>query len=153
MDKLAHIILIIALTLALSACKKDASVLLAECIGDAHKELLNTNQRTITNSCNVGLNGAYLVVLYPAINLNDKELKNYGLDDREIRVLRSLQFPQVAYESIYIIPLEDQELPSRTTSQGGMVNIPNFISVKKGDPVLAFTLEWAPDGIKIVSLQ
>ena len=142
-----------ALTLALSACKNDASVLLAECIGEAQKELLETNQRSIAKSCNVGLRGDYLAVLHPAAKLNDEELKNHGLDEKEINVLRSLQSPRVAYESIYMIPLTGQALPSRTTSQGGIVSIPVFISEKKSSPVLKFTLEWTPDGVKVVGLR
>jgi hypothetical protein len=142
-----------ALMLTLSSCKKDASVLLAECIWEAHKELLEANQRSIAKSCNVGLKGDYLAVLHPAATLNDEELKNYGLDEKEIKELRALQSPRDAYESIYMIPLKGQELPSRTTSQGGIVSIPVFISEKKRSPVLEFTLEWTPDGVKVVGLR
>ncbi len=153
MKALSLTILIIALTLMLSACKKDASVLLAECIVEAHKELLEANQRTIEKSCNVGLKGDYLAVLYPAASLNDEELKNYGLNVREIKKLRSLQLSGTTYESIYMIPLTGQMSPCRTTSQSRIVNIQGFIYKKKSSPVLELTLEWTPNGVKVVGIR
>ena len=146
-------ILIMALMLTLLSCKKDASVLLAECILEAHKELLEANQSSIEKSCNVCLKGDYLAVLHPAATFNDDEFKNFGLDAKAIKDLRSLQFPQDAYESIYMIPLKGQELPSRTTSQGRIVSIPVFISEKKSSPVIEFTLEWTPEGVNVVGLR
>ena len=153
LSSLPHIILIVSLSLMLSACKKDTSVLLAECINKAQKALVDTGQQSINRSCDVNMKGNYLAILHPAKNLDDAELKTYGLDDREIKTLRTLQIPNFAYESIYIIPLDDQEPPSRTTSQGGAVNVLDFISAKKDNPVLTITIEQTPTGINIVGLQ
>lgn len=153
MSNISQALVIMALALLTTACRTDASVSLAECIGKAYRELLDSDQRTITRQCNIGLAGDYVAVLNPAAVLSDEEYKDHGLDDRTLKILHSLQGHGGVYESIYIIPLDGQEQPSRTTSQGKIVGIQNLIVASKTAPILTFTLEWSPDKTRVVRLQ
>lgn len=153
MKTLLYTFVLTILALTNAGCKTDASVSLAECIGVSFNKLIDSNRRKITSQCNIGLVGNYVAVLHPAVILSDEAYKAQGLNDKTVKILRSLQASGAGYESIYIIPLNGQELPSRTTSQGKTVSVRNLLVVKKAEPLLTFTLEWFPDEVRVVDLK
>jgi hypothetical protein len=153
MNKLSNILIVIAIASLVPGCKKDASVALAECIGKARNELIESNLNKFTKQCDVGLKGNYLVVLHPAAELDGADYKSHGLKESEIKTLINLRSSGRMSESIYIIPLDGQEPPSRTTSQGTVVSLHGFISARNNGPFLKVTLEWTPESIYVVGLQ
>ena len=153
MNKLLNILIVMALASMVTGCKKDASVALAECIGKARNELIESNLNKVTKQCDVGLMGNYLVVLHPATELDVADYKDYGLNESEIRTLSNLRSSGRMSESIYVIPLDGQEPPSRTTSQGTVVSLHGFILARNNGPFLKVTLEWTPESIVVMDLQ
>jgi hypothetical protein len=92
-------------------------------------------------------------VLHPADELDGADYKSHGLKESEIKTLINLRSSGRMSESIYIIPLDGQEPPSRTTSQGTVVSLHGFISARNNGPFLKVTLEWTPESIYVVGLQ
>jgi hypothetical protein len=153
MNNLSRTLLLMTLTLIIAGCRADASVSLAKCFDVSFRELIDSNQGTITNRCDIGLQGDYVAVLHPAIMLDDEVYISHGLDHKAIKTLRSLRGAGAGYESIYIIPLNGQASPSRTTSQKSVVNVRKLIVARKSVSNLTFTLEWSPEGVMIVELK
>ena len=153
MNKLSNILIVMALASMVPGCKKDASVTLAECIEKARNELIESNLNKVTKQCDIGFKGSYLVVLHPAAELNRVDYKKHGLNESEIKTLSNLRSSGRLSESIYVIPLDGQETPSRTTSQGTDVSLHGLILTRNNGPFLNVTLEWTPESIEVVGLQ
>lgn len=146
-------ILSVMLALLIAGCRTDPAVSLAKCIEVSSNKLIDLNTNKVTENCNIGLTRSYVAVIHPALTLDDKAYIAHGLDVKNIKILRSLREVSKGHESIYIIPFNDQELPSRTTSQGSIISVRELIVVRKSEPFLRFTLEWFPDGIKVIKLE
>ena len=95
----------------------DAAVKLAHCLESGAKELASTGDSEGSRDCDLGLQGHYVVVLYPAKDLTDSDLRRVGLSGPMKQTVTGLRFTGEPYESIYVIPQEKQEAPSRTTYQ------------------------------------
>jgi entry exclusion lipoprotein TrbK len=153
MKQISNTIILFILAILTSACMTDPAVKLANCIEESTKILSHSGQQQITASCNVHQQGGYMVVLYPAKDITDDELSEFGLNNKTIKALRNLQLPGEPYESIFFIPFDGQDLPSRTTYQSRFIKIPNLICKTKKSGELTFTLSSKPFGIEIIRIE
>ncbi len=87
-------------------------------------------------SCELGVDGGYVVLLHPEGNQTDDQLIEAGLPADMIDEVRALRLgPE---EAIYVFPNDPAVLPSRTTYQRRYVSIPEaMVAVKASlDPVV-----------------
>lgn len=109
-----------------SACDSilsDPAVRVAECLEAAARG----GESTVT--CDLKLPGRYVVILYPSDLVLDSTLREAGVPDNTIPELKALRLGPK--EAIFVIPLDHQQSPSRTTYQRRFVSIPKLL-VKVG---------------------
>ncbi len=144
--------LLLALLAGLSATGcSDAAVKLAYCLEAGANKLASTGDSESSRDCDLGLQGQYTVVLYPAKDAADSDLSRVGLSDRMKQTVGRLRLGP--YESIYVIPQEKQEAPSRTTYQKRSVIIPELMAIEKYDDDVSVILRKTPDGIAVVEIK
>ncbi len=144
--------LLLALLAGLSATGcSDPAVKLAYCLEAGANKLASTGDSESSRDCDLGLQGHYVVVLYPAKDPADSDLSRVGMSDPVKQTVRRLRLGP--WESIYVIPQEKQEAPSRTTSQKHSVIIPELIAIDKYDDDVSVILRKTPDGIVVVGMK
>lgn len=132
---------IVALTLQI-ACSafSDPAVRLSRCLEGAVNDAMPATT-TIQASCDLRLEGSYIVILHPAGELSDAQLIEAGLPAAVIPELRAMRIGDNA--SIYVISADAKGtgtdrtvLSSRTTSQNKFVKIDHLIvAAKTSQPV------------------
>ncbi len=152
MRTITGLLLTLLAGLSATGCS-DAAVKLAYCVEAGAYKLASTDDYESSRDCDLGLQGHYVVVLYPAKDLTDSDLSRVGMSDPVKQTVRGLQFTGKLYESIYVIPQEKQEPPSRTTYQKHSVIIPELIAIDKYDDDVSVILRKTPDGIAVVEMK
>ena len=144
--------LVLLAVLSATGCS-DPAVKLAYCLEAGSRKLAKADRAEISRNCNLGLDGRYVVVLFPAEDLTDGDLRRAGLSDEVIRTVRQLRFDRDPYESIYVIPQERQARSSRTTYQKHSVIIPELRVASRHGGRTSVVLKKTPDGIAVVELN
>ena len=129
----------------------DPAVRLAYCFEASANKLASTGDSEVSHDCDLGLQGHYVVVLYPAKNPVDSDFGRVGISDRMKESLGRLRLGP--HESIYVIPTEKQGVPSRTTYRKRFVTIPELMAIEKDDDDVSVILRKTPDGIVVVGMK
>lgn len=140
----------------------DPAVRWAHCLKEGAQELADKAQRETEIACDLKVGSPFKAVLYPALEVADESLREEGLSLREIRLLRSLQFPGAPYESLYVLPQARRPRPSFTTfhrsdRNGPAVTLPRleiFSSpASNPDPRLRLQIRRGEGGLEAVALS
>ncbi|MCH9651371.1 MAG: endonuclease/exonuclease/phosphatase family protein [Deltaproteobacteria bacterium] len=145
-----------SVTVSLMGCS-DPAVRLAQCLKDGALELTERAQQQTELACDLGVEGPFVAVLYPAEAVPDERLRNAGLSPRDIRVLRSLQFPGEPYESLYVMPKARRPRPSFTTSHrsdrhGPAVTLPKLEVFPSSGSNIRLAMRRGKGGLEAVAL-
>lgn len=127
----------------------DPAVRLANCLGRGARATGEAHDDT-TVTCDFRLEGPCVVVLHPSGQLSKDDYDRAGLGKMRTELL-SLRLGE--REGIYVLPLDGQVLPSRTTSQGRSVHIPRLFTKRYTDSVATLTLRRTERGVEVVALD
>ena len=145
----------LCLTLGLllgSSCAtfSDPAVRLSACLGRAAESLRDSHDEELTVTCDFRLKGSCVVVLHPEGELPASAYEQAGLG----KITSQLQALRLGgREAIYVVPLDGQAKPSRTTAQNRVVSIPSLLVQSCSNSTVTFTLRKSDQGIKVVSLE
>ena len=90
------------------------------------------------------------MILHPAGELPGSAYERAGLG-KLTGQLQSLRLGDHA--AIYVIPLDERSVPSRTTAQNRAVSIPRLLSTTCTDSRVTITLRRTEQGIEVVGLE
>jgi hypothetical protein len=123
----------------------DPAVRVAECLEAAAR----AGERTV--KCDLKLSGRYVVILYPNDLVLDADLRQAGVPDGTIPELRALRLgPQ---EAVFVIPLDHQDRPSRTTYQGRFVSISELLVKVGSDSSVTLDLQSNSSHPRVVGIR
>ena len=145
--------LLILVVILASGCDAftDPAVRVATCLEKAAASLKRSSGATSTSPCDVALEGSYVLVLHPDGELPDTTLLEAGLPKTALSELRALRLGP--NESVYVIPLEGHEPPSRTTYQARFVSIPKLLVKVNTNRSVSLTVGRTGSDIAVLEVQ
>ena len=97
----------------------DPAVRVAKCLEAA------SHRGEAVVKCDLKLEGRSVTILHPSGPIQESALQDLGVPGEIIAELRTLRLgPQ---EAVYVIPMDNQDSPSRTTYQARFVSIPKLL--------------------------
>ena len=138
--KLSRLYLLLMGTALMIGCSTDPAVRLANCVERDVAALKRSGNPDMECECDIGLTGLYAAVIYPAHLLTNSDLKSQGMSEALVKEVRELQFAGEPYESIFVIPLEGQRPPSRTTYYHNFATVKNLSFITRNNSVVRYIL-------------
>ncbi len=129
----------------------DPAVRIAFALEKGTGQLLQSQARELEVRCDTGLSGRYVAILHPAGTLADAELVQAGIPRESLAELRSLRLGP--HEAVYVIPLDHQDLPSRTTWQANVLGIPALLARVSAEPTIVIVIRKVQRGVVAVGIR
>ena len=133
---------------------RSPAVRLADCIRTAATSLYyNDKKNNLEIECNSSLKGEYIILLHPPKEYSNEEFINKGLLVGIIQKLRVRKKTSSIHGFLYVIPLFNNNIGSRTTSyaRGGYVTINNWLLAKKNNNIVYIELQKTKSNSIIIS--